>query len=761
MEDEPDKHSRKGQLRRTDEEIRGLIEAVPAIVYIAEMGESGRFHFASPQIEPVLGYTPDEWTADPRLWIDSIHPDDVEHALSFENNPHHNDSDVMPAEYRLKRKDGPYVWIYERARLVPDNDGVPVWHGVMQDITALKQAEIKVQQKIGQQKITARLGELAMSGEHPDKLIEIAVDLLVDQDDMHEVSVWEQEGKKQLFLRHTSSEHPIARVVPYETDRFPGDRLARGEAISIHDWHNDPRVAEYRDKSTPEVRSSMVIPIDGSHGQFGILSVNSAEPNRFGRQDEHFFKATANVLANAIERHRADESLRHRLLHDPLTGLPNRQLFTDRLKSAIDAARESGAKAGVVFLDLDNFKLINDGIGHQAGDDLLREVAPRLSDGIRVGDTLARFGGDEFAVVLKLVRDEAEAKDIADRLLETLKDPIVVNGSEHFVSASAGIAIYSPAYDESKTVEGLLQEADAAMYQAKDAGRAQSEIFGQPMRERALRRLEVERDLRSALESDQLVLNYQPLISLRTGKLTAFEALVRWQHPEEGLLAPLEFVPIAEESDLIIEIDTWVLREAMRQLGVWQAGIDEDRNLVLSVNASARMIRDPRLPRLVGDLIAEHGIKPDRLAMEITETVLVAGTSIVKNVMNELHELGIWLALDDFGTGFSSLSYLNEFPLDSLKIDRTFIEHLAVGDAKGSAITDAIVQIGKALSMVVVAEAVSSETQLHMVRDLGCQLAQGNLISEPVSAEEAGRMIDEAPARSLIASAPDSPPATA
>lgn len=745
-----DKHPTNKEMRRTDEEIRGLIEAVPAIVYTADMGESGGWHFVSPQIEQILGYTPDEWTADDGIWFRSIHPDDVASAMGYENVELVGRGAHPPSEYRLRNKKGEYVWIYERARLVADETGVPVWHGVMQDITALKEAEIAVQLKINQQMMTARLGELAMSGEHPDKLIETAVDLMVNQEGVHEVSVWEQEGHKQFLLRHSSNEKPRVQVLPYETDRYPGDRIALGETVSIDDWHTDPRVSDYRENSTPEIRSSMVVPIDGSHGQFGILSVNSKEANRFGEQDEHFHKATANVLANAIERHRADESLRFRLLHDPLTELPNRQLFTDRLETAINAARESGERAGVVFLDLDHFKLINDGIGHQAGDELLREVAPRLARGVRLGDTLARFGGDEFAVVLNVVRDEAEAREIADGLLESLKEPISIRGMEHFVSASAGIAVYSPAYDDSKSVEDLLQEADAAMYQAKDMGRAQSELFGRPMRERAVKRLEVERELRGALESDQLVLNYQPLISLRTGRLTAFEALVRWEHPKKGMLAPLEFVPIAEESDLIVQIDSWVLREATMQLGKWQKQIKEDRRLILAVNASSRMIRDPRLPQLVGELIAEHNIRPNRLALEITETVLVAGTSTVKTVMNELHDLGIWLALDDFGTGFSSLSYLNEFPLDSLKIDRSFIEHLAVGDAKGSAITDAIVQIGKALSMTVVAEAVSSEAQLQMVRDLGCQLAQGYLISHPVAAEEATGMLDRAASHSFI-----------
>ncbi|MGK2931349.1 MAG: bifunctional diguanylate cyclase/phosphodiesterase [Solirubrobacterales bacterium] len=756
MTDTPEEHPENEDLRRTDEEIRGLIEAVPAIVYIAEMGEAGRFHYASPQIERILGYTPVEWTSDPHLWFNSIHPDDVEHAMGFEGNLNHNNEDIPPAEYRLRAKGGQYVWIYERARLKSDGNGVPMWHGVMQDITAVKDAETAVELKIDQQMTTARLGELAMGGEHPDRLIEIAVELLVSQEAMHEVSVWEADGHRQFLLRHTSSDSPVTQTVPYETDRWPGDTLARGEVASIGDWHNDPRVADYRENSSPDIRSSMVVPIGGAHGQFGILSVNSTEAHRFSEQDEHFLKSTANVLANAIERHRADESLRHRLLHDPLTGLPNRLLFTERLEKAIETARTSGEQTGVVFLDLDHFKLINDGIGHQAGDNLLRKVAPRLAGNIRIGDTLARFGGDEFAVVLNVVRDEAEAREIADGLIKSLRAPLTVNESEHFITASAGIGIYSPAYDVDKSAEELLQEADAAMYQAKDLGRAQSELFGKPMRDRAVKRLEVERELRSALECDQLCLNYQPLISLRSGKLTAFEALVRWQHPEKGLLAPLEFVPIAEESDLITEIDRWVLREATRQLGIWQDLIDEDRRLILAVNASARMIRDSRLPHLVGELIDQHGIRPDRLAMEITETVLVAGTSTVKNVIDELHELGIWLALDDFGTGFSSLSYLNEFPLDSLKIDRSFIEHLAVGDPKGSAITDAIVQIGKALSMTVVAEGVSSDTQLQMVRDLGCQLAQGNLISLPVPHDVATGMIQAAPDYSFTPLAPGS-----
>jgi diguanylate cyclase (GGDEF)-like protein/PAS domain S-box-containing protein len=735
--------------RRSEEEFRGLIETVPAIVYKAEMGDSGRWHFVSPQIERILGYTPEEWTADPMLWFKSLHPDDADHAMAFEDSRLIGLDVHPPAEYRLRAKDGRYVWIYERARLIADDGQAPIWHGVMQDITALKAAETVVQQKIDQQRLIARLGEMAMKGEHPDRLIEITVESISRMDGVRNATVWEQEGFSKFYLCHSSSNIEPPPVVPYETDRFPGNRIADGEIVSVLDWDRDPRVARYRPLTDPETRSSMMVPIGGSPDQFGMLSVVSAETNRFSEQDGHFLHAAANILGNAIDRNRADEALRHRLHHDPLTDLPNRQLFSERLTESIARSDETGERCGVLFLDIDHFKLINDGIGHHAGDEMLREVAPRLASSIRRGDMVARFGGDEFGVVLRSVQGEEDAREIADRLLDSLSEPIVYEGVENFITASIGIAIYTPGVDDEKDAESLIQEADAAMYQAKEMGRAQAQVFGQPMREKALRRLEVERELRRAIEDDQLVIHYQPIVSLKTGRVFAFEALTRWQHPVQGLISPGEFIPIAEESDLITQIDHWVMKNGLRQMAVWQEMLPPDQRLVLTVNASSRHIRSTALPGQIRSLLEESGVAADRLAVEITESVLVAGTSTVKSVLAELHEMGVVLALDDFGTGFSSLSYLNEFPLDSLKIDRSFIDHLGNGDPKGSAIADAIIQIGKALSLTVVAEAVSSETQLQMVRDLGCHLAQGFLLSRPVSAEVATEML-RTPEASLL-----------
>ncbi|MGA7397256.1 MAG: EAL domain-containing protein [Solirubrobacterales bacterium] len=743
-------------LEGTAEDFRRLVEAVPAIVYKAEMGASGRWLFVSPQIESILGYTPDEWMSDPNLWYRSIHPDDVEHAMSFEDTRLVGLELHPPAEYRLESKSGKYVWIWERARLISDEDGTPVWHGVMQDITAVKAAEREIEAKVAQQVVIANLGEMAMQGEQPDRLIAITAELLAKQEGVSEVSVWEQENFAWIHLCHSTADETISPIVPYETDRFPGNHLANGEIVSIVDWQADPRVAGYLHHLDPSIRSTMLIPINGSRNQFGFLSVHSTVPHHFTEQDGHFLLSAANVLANAIERHRADESLHHQLHHDPLTDLPNRQLFIERLGEAIELVRKSRGNCAVLFLDIDHFKLINDGIGHHAGDEILREVAPRLSSVLRKGDTVARFGGDEFGIVLHSVEGEDDAHDIADRLLDSLNEPINFDGLENFVTASIGIAIYRAGIDEGQVAEDLIQEADAAMYQAKEMGRAQAQVFGKPMREKALRRLEVERELRYAIDQDQLLVHYQPIVSLRTGRIRAFEALVRWQHPVNGLIPPLDFIPIAEESGLISQIDTWVLDESLRQMSEWQTIIEPDRTMIVAVNASSRQIRRTGLTDLVSSLLEKHGVEAQRLALEITESVLVVGTSTVKDVLGELHEMGVTLAIDDFGTGFSSLSYLNDFPLDAIKIDRAFVEHLGNGDLKGSAIADAIVQIGRSLSLKVVAEAVSSETQLQMVRDLGCNMAQGFLLSRPVSADVATRLLEED--RIFISGVDPSPP---
>ena len=727
-----------------------LIDSVPAIIYTAEMGESGRWLYTSPQIERILGYTAEEWTSDPTIWFRSIHPDDRAHAMAFEDERLIGLDVHPPAEYRLRTRDGRYVWIYERARLVRGDDGIPVWHGVMQDISALKAAEASIELKAEQQVLVARLGEMAIRGEDPDSLLRYAVDWIGQIDGVVEASIWEQEDYKRLHLHHRSASLGWSNELPYDPEHYPDSHLTQGDVVLIPSWADDPRLSRFAPFLPESVKSTMIAPIMGAVDQFGIIVVHSSRVGAFSEQDGNFLRAAANVLGNSIERSRTDQSLEHRLNHDPLTDLPNRQLFTRRLAEAIDQADSREGMVGLLFLDIDHFKLINDGIGHHAGDELLREIAPRLSASTRRGDTVARFGGDEFGIVLASIRSVDEAREVAGRMLENVSQPIPVAGTERFITASIGVATYQPGREEPKSAEDLIRDADAAMYLAKESGRARVESFGKPIRDRVIRRLDVERQLHSAIENGELEVVYQPITSLRSGKLRAFEALARWNHPDEGLLEPNLFIPIAEESDLIARIDSWIMAKAVRQAGVWNEGRDPDNRITVSVNASSRQIRKPEFVAEIAELLVTNETRPENLAIEITENVLLTGSAVIDDVLREIHDLGVNLALDDFGTGYSSLSYLSEFPLDAIKIDRTFVEGLGRGDPGNSAIADAITQIGRALSLLVVAEAVSTETQLQMVRDLGCSLAQGYLIAPPLSVERATEFMRDSGLPNLI-----------
>ena len=728
-------------------DLAGLVESVPAIVYVAEMGRIAKWHYVSGQIEQILGYTPEEWMADPANWFESIHPDDQEGATDYEDEQFVDSVTIPAAEYRMRTKAGDYIWIYERANLIRAEDGTPVWHGVIQDITDLKKAEQVQKILADKHELTSRLGALAMSGVSTDLLFRETAEALVSLPGIHNVSVRElaDEGDELHMLAsavapgHT---HKPVEVIPYDPHVPPGSTLLAGETIWVEDWGDDGPLAPFRQfLASDEVRSTFVVPIESHTRQFGVLMLNSDEPNHFSESDNYFLRAVANVLSSAIERSRADQATLHRLHHDPLTELPNRQLFTERINRAIEDAIRYDSTVAVLFLDLDHFKLINDGIGHHAGDELLREVAPRLSAGVRQRDTVARFGGDEFGIVLNGVNDLSDAQEIADRVLASLNEPIVIDQSQHFVTASLGISLYRPSREPRRSAESLIQEADAAMYQAKDFGRSQSQAFDQHMQDSALMRLETERDLRGAIERGELVLHYQPTISLESGKIRGFEALVRWNHPTRGLLGPLEFIAIAEESELIATIDTWVLEEACRQNGIWNREARPGYSYTIAVNTSARQIRSRGLPGLVHRNLEKHGLQPGQLALEITESVLIVGTSTVRRNLAELHDLGVVLSLDDFGTGFSALSYLSEFPFDSIKIDRSFVEQLGLGQPEGSAITQAILNVGEALSLMTVAEAVNTPAQLQMLRDLGCQFCQGFLVSPPMPADKITEML--------------------
>jgi diguanylate cyclase (GGDEF)-like protein/PAS domain S-box-containing protein len=425
---------------------------------------------------------------------------------------------------------------------------------------------------------------------------------------------------------------------------------------------------------------------------------------------------------------------------DPLTHIPNRLYFIDRLQSAIETAQQQHSLFAVLFVDLDGFKLVNDSLGHAAGDEMLVDVAGRLRASVRTSSRrresgqscVSRIGGDEFAILLTDIQLESDASVVAARILDRLGEPFHFEGRRMFISASIGIALSSTG----GTPEDLLRNADTAMYQAKNNGKGRSEFFNQGLRERVITRFETETGLRKAIDEQQLVVHYQPIVSLDNGQIHGFEALVRWNHPERGLIPPGEFISIAEESDLILLLGRWVLRESCRQVAEWQRAFSSDLPLTVSVNVSSRQLNDPRLLEDVEASLAESGLKPGSLALEMTESSIMGNTEQTRMTLNRLKQMKVGLEIDDFGTGYSSLSYLQRLPFDALKVDRSFVSELGAGNGSLD-IVKAILELAHSLKLEVIAEGVETEEQLDRLRELGCEYFQGFLFSRPLDSNAA------------------------
>ncbi len=443
----------------------------------------------------------------------------------------------------------------------------------------------------------------------------------------------------------------------------------------------------------------------------------------------------AGSQAEITARKKAEEQLRQTALHDTLTGLPNRALLTDRLEQALRRSRRDGSGFAVLFLDLDRFKTINDSLGHVSGDQLLVLMAERLVDCMREADTVARLGGDEFAIVVSDVSTLEEAVPVAERVQEALRAPFYIQGHRVFTSASIGITLSSERYEKA---EDFLRDADTAMYRAKTQGRARHELFDARMHDQAMERLSLEAGLRRALERSEFVLHYQPLVSLRSGAVLGLEALVRWQHPERGLLYPDAFLPVAEETGLIIPISEWVLREACRQSKQWQSQLS--RSVRISINLTPRQLKDPELPRLFQSALSEADLEPSALGIELVESSLIESIHPTTRTLNALKEMGVQIAVDDFGTGYSSLSYLKRFPIDYLKIDRSFTQGVP-SDVNDTAISTAIIAMARSLNLTVVAEGVETREQADFLRSQGCDMVQGYYFSRPLDAESCLRLL--------------------
>ena len=436
------------------------------------------------------------------------------------------------------------------------------------------------------------------------------------------------------------------------------------------------------------------------------------------------------------ERSQAEEKLRHYALHDTLTNLPNRVEFMNHLRQAVERAEGNEfARFAVLFLDLDRFKVINDSLGHATGDKLLIAIAERLRSCVRPGDVVARLGGDEFTILLNRCGDIDEVASVAERLQHKISQPFRIDNYEVFTTASIGIIMSN---NTRRAPEDFLRDADAAMYRAKESGKARYEIFDRDMHVRNMNLLQVEMDLRHAVERREFEVLYQPIVALDTGSIREFEALIRWRHPKHGLVGPNEFVHVAEETGLIIPIGKWILEESCRQIVRWQQNFEHP--LSISVNLSAKQLMHPNLTQHVAAILTETRLDPRQLKLEVTETNVMEHSERALAVLNALDKLGISLSTDDFGTGYSSLSYLQRFPFDRLKIDRSFVDKMDEGE-KSIAIVKTILMLGENLGIEVVAEGIETEAQLETLRSLGCRLGQGYLFSRPVEASAIEEML--------------------
>ena len=724
------------------DEHSGLLQRVPVILYTADAGESGRWHYVSPQIETILGFTPEEWCADVNMWARQLHPDDAAHVLAEETEFADGAVFATPLDYRLLHRDGHAVWIRDDALMIEGDDGVRRWHGVMSDVSDQKEAEAELALRGAQQAAVARLGEQALEGASPTDLMQEAIDAAARLLDVELAAVAEFDRQSLTFrVTHGLPGVGVDELVPGGTDSHAGYTILTGGPVVVSDFETEERFAASPVLRQRGVRSGITVLIEGRRGPFGVLGLHSTSPRTFKPGDVDFAQALANVLGNTLDRQLTDDDIRHRALHDPLTGLPNRILFLDRLQQATERLRRHpGSLNAILALDLDRFKLVNDSLGHKVGDELLAGAAPRLKQAVRSSDTVARFGGDEFGILLEDIGSEQEAIEMAQRIAGVFTRPFVLDGNEHFVTTSIGIALA----EGGELAEDLLRDADAAMHRAKERGRARYELFDERLRGRAISRLRVENDLRRALERDELTLDYQPLVSLRDHSLVSVEALVRWDHPERGRIPPADFIPVAEENGLIEPIGRWVLDRACRQAARWYRQRPDAPPLTMSVNLSAAQVANRALPDTVAAALRSSGLDPSCLALELTESVMVGDADELHETLMALKALGVALVLDDFGTGYSSLSYLSRLPLDALKVDRSFVAGLGT-EPRDSAITEAIVAMSRALSLQVVGEGAETIQQIDELSRLGCDLVQGNHFSRPVPAAAITRMLAHGP----------------
>jgi diguanylate cyclase (GGDEF)-like protein/PAS domain S-box-containing protein len=700
-------------LADTEQRYRTLVEQIPAVTYIDPVDDPDTSLYTNPQIERMLGYTPEEWRTQ-KQWPKCLHPEDRERILAADERFEAGDGEPFSEEYRLLARDGSVVWVREEAVLLKAEMGEPLyWQGVIFDISEQKEAEQQLREAEKRYRaLVENVPVVAYTQEVGNYKTAVYVSPRIE--DLTGYRPEEFGEDRELWYGVL---HPDDRwVVAAEDERT--ERTGETFAMEYRMVHRDGHVLWVRDQSV-------------------LVRDDTGKPLYW-----------QGVMSDITERKYLEDQLEYRAFHDHLTDLPNRRLFLDRLHQALDRTRRrTDQQVAVLFMDLDEFKTINDSLGHEAGDLMLKAVAGRMESCLRPEDSLARFGGDEFVVLLEAIGDLEVAVQVAERITTEIGRPFVLEGKELFFSSSIGISVGNA---RTKSPEGLLRDADTAMYRVKAEGGA-FRVFDPAMYERNKGHIELEDDLRRALETphEQLPVLYQPMASIPTGEIVGMEALLRWDHQEHGRLAPATFVPMAEETGLIVPLGRWVLQEACRRAREWQDSYPRAVSLTMAVNLSARQLRNTELVREVEDILRRTALDPRSFTLEITESILVemGGSSI--GTLQRLKALGVRLAIDDFGEGYSSLSYLRYLPVDLLKLDRVLVKDLDK-DRKNLAIVRAALDIGHALGIEVVAEGVQTQEEFEELRKLGCDMGQGNYWWGPLPPGEARALLT-----SNLPSAPD------
>lgn len=694
---------RDAQSLRESEQLFRLL-AENSTDAISRLSPSLETLYVSPSIYQIIGYTPQELVG--RHPLDTVHPDDVELMRAAYAEALANPAKVTTVAYRRRHRNGRYVWCETTGRAIVGKNGhVQEVHAITRDISARRRAEEQLREAEARYR----------------SIFENAVE-----------GIFQTSPDGHYLAANTS----LARIYGFES---PSELVGSYSDISRQLYIDDRKRSEFIEEMQKEGKvSNFEAQIRRKNGQIIWISENAREV-RADSGELMFYEGT---VEDITARKVAQDQLLHDALHDKLTGLANRALFSDRMAQAFARMkRHPDAVFAVLFLDFDRFKNINDSMGHMAGDELLVSIARRLENCLRPGDTVSRLGGDEFAILLEDVRDQNDATIVAERVQNAMTTPFTLLGQEVFSSASIGIAIAHAGYENP---DDLLRDADMAMYRAKSLGKARHEVFDSGMHTRAVALLQLETDLRWAIERQEFELNYQPIVSLVSGRITGFEALVRWRHPERGNVVPSEFVPVAEETGWIVPIGTWVIETACAQLAHWQEQLNCDPPLTMSVNLSGKQFSQPHLIPHIREQLRKWNIAPKNLKLEITESAIMENAQAVTERLHTLKALGIKLALDDFGTGYSSLSYLHRFPLDTLKIDRSFVMRMQEG-GENREIVRTIVALGLNLGMDVIAEGIEEVSQLNDLRELECNCGQGFFFSRPLSADGALELLKRSP----------------